>query len=119
MNEQSETLRQALAEICGTGIANPSTSATQRSMADHNASAWAEDFHRWALTRCVWHDRCFGGIGALHRDFCEWAIAHESPPCNRQTFERLLHEMGLLIADGLASGLVLREDFRGGGIVTS
>ncbi len=49
----------------------------------HNPSAWDEDFHRWALDRCVWRDRCFGGIGALHADFSEWSVAREDVLCTR------------------------------------
>jgi hypothetical protein len=74
---------------------------------------WAEDFQKWTLARCVYRDRCFGGIGSLHRDFCEWAIACEEPPCNRQIFEQLLDNAGFLSADGMVSGLILREDFEG------
>jgi hypothetical protein len=40
-------------------------------------SAWSEDLHRWLLEQCVYRDRCFNGIWALHRDFCEWVIAHD------------------------------------------
>ena len=76
----------------------------------HDPSAWAEDFHRWALARCVWRDRGFGGIGALHTDFSEWSIARDDVPCTRTTFERLLSDAGFFRADGLVSGLVLRED---------
>lgn len=76
----------------------------------HDPRAWAEDFQRWALARCVYRDRCFGGIGALHTDFCEWAIVSESVPCQRRTFEVLLTESGFLLAEGLVSGLFLTAD---------
>lgn len=76
----------------------------------HDPFAWAEDFHKWALSKCVFRDRCFGGIWALHRDFCEWTISRESVPCRRMTFERLLADQGFLLADGFVSGLILRED---------
>jgi hypothetical protein len=75
-----------------------------------NSFGWAEDFHRWALDHCVYRDRCFGGIGALHRDFCEWLIAHDEVPCTRQAFESLMDESGFFSVDGMVSGLILRED---------
>ena len=83
----------------------------------HDPAAWAEDFHRWALDRCVWRDRCFGGIGALHTCFCEWAIAHKSVPMQRTTFERLLRDHGFFFADGLVYGLLLAEDVKPGCIL--
>jgi hypothetical protein len=79
----------------------------------HDPAAWAEDFHRWMLERCVWRDRCFGGIGALHTSFCEWAISSHSVPCQRKTFERLLADAGFLVADGLVSGLISKADLWG------
>jgi hypothetical protein len=75
----------------------------------HDHAAWAEDFHRWALGCCVYRDRCFGGIGALHTDFCQSTNAHESVPCTRVTFEALLRDHGLFFADGIVYGLLLKE----------
>ena len=79
-------------------------------MAIPEASAWKEDFQRWAMVRCLYCPRDFGGIGALHRDFCDWCINHHSVPCVRAVFEQLVQMMGLLVADGLVSGLILKED---------
>lgn len=76
----------------------------------HDPAAWTEDFHRWALVRCCFRDRCFGGIGALHADFCNHQIARNDVPCQRSVFERLLRDAGFLFADGLVSGLVLKAD---------
>lgn len=73
--------------------------------------AWREPFHAWALSECVFKDRCFGGIGCLHVHFCEWADAHNAVPCTRQTFEQLLTDAGYLHADGFVSGLILSEDW--------
>lgn len=70
-----------------------------------------EDFQRWALDRCVYRNRCFGEIGALCGDFGEWAIAHDSVPCTRSTFEALLRAAGFLFADGLVSGLMLKGTY--------
>lgn len=77
----------------------------------HDPAAWAEDFHRWAFGCCVYRDRHFGGIGALHTDFCQWTNAHESVPCTRMTFEALLRDQGFFFADGLVYGLLLKEDW--------
>jgi hypothetical protein len=68
-----------------------------------------ESFHHWTLDRCIYRDRCFSEIGALWADFGEWAIAHDSLPCTRSTFEALLRDAGFLFADGLVSGLMLKR----------
>ena len=81
------------------------------SMIEHDSANWLEDFHRWILDRCLYRARCFGGVGALHRDFCEWASEHQFVPCTRRTFERLLSDQGFLLAEGLVSGLFLRADY--------
>lgn len=73
-------------------------------------SAWAEDFHRWALSCCVWRERAFGGIGRLHTHFSEWAACHESVPCTRQVFEAIIGSQGLFLADGLVYGIILTAD---------
>lgn len=76
----------------------------------HDPAAWVEDFHRWALNRCCFRDRCFGGIGALHMNFCDYQIARDEVPCQRSVFEALLRDAGFLFADGLVSGLILKAD---------
>ena len=76
-------------------------------------SPWAEDFHKWTLARCVYRDRCFGGISSLHRDFCEWVIAHDECPCTREAFVRLLDQCGFLFVDDFVSGLLLGDDLQG------
>jgi hypothetical protein len=59
--------------------------------------------------------RCFGGVNCLHIAFCEWESGHGGVPCNRETFERLLNELGFLVGEVsgviLVSGLILRADF--------
>ncbi len=74
-------------------------------------AAWRVVFHQWRTRQCVAKDRCFGGIGCLHLDFAEWAIAHDAVPSTRATFEALLDEAGFLHADGYVSGLILAEDW--------
>jgi hypothetical protein len=76
----------------------------------HTLEAWREPFGRWLDYACVRHPRGFGGVSCLHIAFCEWAIAHDDVPCTRETFESLLAEWGLLIADGMVSWLILKED---------
>ena len=76
----------------------------------HDPAALTEDFHRWALDRCCFRDRCFGGIGPLHADFCEHQMARNDVPCQRSVFEALLRNAGFLFADGLVSGLLLKTD---------
>jgi hypothetical protein len=77
----------------------------------HDPAEWRGPFVRWLESSCAYHPRCFGGIGCLHVAFCTWEIAHNGVPCTRDTFERMLEESGHLIAEGLVSGLILREDF--------
>jgi hypothetical protein len=79
-------------------------------MAIHDPAAWAEDFHRWALSRCVFRDRCFGGISALWRDFCEFQVSRDEVPCTRRTFEALIKEAGFFFADGRVYGLLLKPE---------
>ena len=90
---------------------NESVPEKERRMPAVDPFAWAEDFHRWALQRCIWHDRCFGGVASLHDDFCGWAIARNEVPCRREAFEWLLRHAGMFVVDGLVSGLILRQDF--------
>lgn len=78
----------------------------------HDPAAWAEDFQRWALDRCCFKDRSFGGIGALHTNFCEYQIARNDVPCQRNTFEALLSHAGFFHADGLIYGLILKAEYK-------
>jgi hypothetical protein len=74
--------------------------------------AWKDDFGRWVKEHCVrragYDD--WGGIGTLYVDFCEWTIDSGSVPCTRRTFEALLIDAGLRMADGLVSSLFLKVD---------
>ena len=99
-----EWMRQHRAPAAGAGRPKPA-------LPEVDPSAWSEDLHRWLLEQCVYRDRCFNGIWALHRDFCEWVIAHDGVPCHRPAFEQLLHGCGFLSADGMVYGLMLRVDF--------
>ena len=111
MQQQSEVLRRALeamAAICGPASMDQIEPPPQPMI--HAPAAWAEDFHLWAISRCIFRGRCFGGIGALLRDFCEWQVIRDEVPCTRRTFEALLRDAGFLFADGLVSGLLLKAD---------
>jgi hypothetical protein len=79
---------------------------------DHDPAAWREDFAGWRVESCIHREgrQDSGGIGCLWVDFCEWTVGRDSVPCPRRTFERLLEDAGLLVVDGLVSGLILRSD---------
>jgi hypothetical protein len=114
MSRQSETLSRAL-EALDMICQSPSAIAPKRepTLPVIDPFAWAEDFHKWTLAQCAYHDRCFGAVRGLHRDFCEWLIEHDEVPCTFDTFERLLQQVGFLIADGFVSGLVLQRTLAG------
>jgi hypothetical protein len=103
-----EGLREHKAEIIGL--------LESVSIPPHDPFEWAEDFHKWALARCLYRARDFGGMVALHRDFCKWEIAHDEVPCTHETFEHLVQGLGFLIADGMVSGLIFRADFEAVGL---
>ena len=66
----------------------------------------------WMLARCVYRDRCFGGVGALYLDLARWCAEQGRPmPASRRAFAVELQTEGfVLTADGLVYGLMLRED---------
>jgi hypothetical protein len=116
--KRSETVRKALkalAAICSPASVKAAPTRPSRrieqtvpasqGMATHDPAACAEDFHHWAITRCVFRDRCFGSVGALLSDFTEWQAMRDEAPCTRKTFESLLRAAGFLFADRLVSGL--------------
>ena len=71
---------------------------------------WRKSFAKWLDSACVRNPRCFGGVGCLHKAYCEWEERQGGVPCNRDTFELLLKELGFLIDEVLVSGLTFRED---------
>jgi hypothetical protein len=66
----------------------------------------------WLLEKCVYRARCSGGMGGLHLDFARWCAAQcLTLPESRRSFVAALQAAGFAVtADGLVSGLVLRED---------
>jgi hypothetical protein len=77
---------------------------------DCDHAAWKEEFHRWMLVRCTYKGRCFGGIEQLYANFREWCVSVGEVPCPSSGFVALLSEDGYFFANGLISGVVLRED---------
>jgi hypothetical protein len=71
-----------------------------------------EGWGLWMLARCVYRDRCFGGIGALYVDLARWCADHGRPvPASRRAFVTALQAEGFAVTlDGLVYGLMLRED---------
>ncbi len=86
----------------------------------HESAEWRETFAQWLDSVCARHPRAFGGVAALHLAYCEWEIARNGVPCTRETFERLLGELGFLIGEVagvvLVSGLAFREDVTSAGL---
>jgi hypothetical protein len=68
----------------------------------------------WLDSQCALHQRAFGGLVGLHLAFCEWEQARVGVPCTRETFARLLAELGFLMGEIegtlLVSGLIIKED---------
>jgi hypothetical protein len=66
----------------------------------------------WMLARCVYRDRCWGGIGALYLDLAQWCAEQGQPaPASRRAFTAELQAEGFAVTtDGLVYGLMLRED---------
>lgn len=102
-----EKLRQHKAEIIGV--------LDSAGIPPHDPAEWREPFVRWLDSACVISPRCFGGLPALHIAFCEWEAGRGGVPCTRDTFERLLSELGFLVGEvagvALVCGLILRADF--------
>jgi hypothetical protein len=67
----------------------------------------------WMLARCVYRDRCFGGVGALYLDLSRWCADHgQTAPESRRAFAAELQAEGFAVTtDGLVYGLMLGEDW--------
>lgn len=81
---------------------------------DHDIDPWREDFLRWLEGNCVSRpDREDStSVSCLLINFCEWGTTHNSVPCSRPVFERLLMGSGFRLKDGLASPLLLKADLQ-------
>lgn len=101
-----EELRQHKAEIIGL--------LESASTPPDDPAEWRKPFAKWLDSACVRNSRCFGGVACLHIAFCEWEAGRGGVPCNRDTFELLLKQLGFLMGEVggvvLVSGLTFRED---------
>lgn len=90
------------------------TNTPSASIQPHDLAKLREPFSRWLDSVCVRSPRCFSGVACLHIAFCEWVAERGGIPCDRETFERLLTELGILVGEVsgvvLVSGLTFRED---------
>jgi hypothetical protein len=75
---------------------------------------YEDGFDRWAKARCVWAERGWGGVRALHSDYAAWCAGPEGAevPCHLDTFRELLGWAGFTVSGSLVHGLMLREDLR-------
>jgi hypothetical protein len=75
-------------------------------------AAYEEAFHQWMQERCVFRDRAWGGVGALHRDYAIWCDhGCQDVPAGLPTFEKLLREEGFVVTEHrVVYGLLLAED---------
>lgn len=87
----------------------------------HDPAEWRKPFVQWLDSTCVRDPRAFGGVAALHSSFCDWEIARDEVPCNRQTFEGMLAELGFLMGKVrgtlLVSGLTFEDDLEDAGLL--
>jgi hypothetical protein len=85
-------------------------SPTLTGMALQDPEEWIPEFESWAPQECLFIDRSFGGLTALHIAFSEWCMRNRSVPCTRYVFEHLLTNQGFHISASLVHSLVLRRD---------
>ncbi len=80
---------------------------------DH--APYAEEFSRWALADCLFHDGCLWSVAAFHLRFCEWRIAEGTVGCMLATFAALLRSEGFTLGStttaGMVYGLVLKAEY--------
>jgi hypothetical protein len=73
--------------------------------------AFEEDLHWWAMQRCVFRDRCWGGVAGLHLDYVKWCEQTMDVPCSRAQFREWLVANGFFLNEGgLVYGLILGVD---------
>jgi hypothetical protein len=74
---------------------------------------------QWINQRCYFRDRCWGGVSVLHRDYFHWCTEDvREVPCSLSAFTEWLRSEGFhLNTDGLAYGLVLKQDLVAAGIL--
>jgi hypothetical protein len=96
-------------------------STPAESQSEHDPAAWADDLHDWAMARCVFRERAWGGLTVLHRDYVAWS--HQTgniPPATLPTFKAWATDQGFTLTDGgMVYGLVLGDDLRPGRVLTA
>jgi len=83
-----------------------------RAQQEQDAADDSDSFGLWMLARCVYRDRAWGGVGALHLDLARWCAAQgRALPESRRAFTAELQAEGFAVTtDGLVYGLMLGED---------
>jgi len=73
---------------------------------------YAVHVQEWALDRCIWKDKAWGGLHVLHADFSYWCSARGVASTSRSHFEAFLEDQGFHVdrAYKLCYGLYLRDD---------
>jgi hypothetical protein len=73
--------------------------------------AFEDELHRWAMERCVFRDRCWGGISGLHLDYRLWCREVMYVPCSEEQFTQWIGNNSFYVNEGgLVYGLILRVD---------
>ena len=68
----------------------------------------------WLIDRCVYRDRTWTAIWALHRDFTSWRAERWQPiPTSQKSFEAALVEEGFYVEDGFCYGLIPSDHLNG------
>jgi hypothetical protein len=115
MLSRRESLRRALV-LSGTSPVTRRTEILVQVRYVHDPligdpEAWEGELHQWASARCVFRDRAWGGVAALHRDYVEWSHATGNiPPATLATFQVWLAWQGFTLTGPLVYGLLLAED---------
>jgi hypothetical protein len=75
-------------------------------------ATFAAALHAWAMQRCVFSDRSFGGIVVFHKDYVEWCREEGlDVPCSLAHFRAWLLAEGFVVSDfALVYGLLLTPD---------
>ena len=58
---------------------------------------WAEVYMAWLSSRCAVDTRFMTNLLPLYRDFAAWCEARNDWPCDRDAFEALLAQSGLVL----------------------
>jgi hypothetical protein len=75
-------------------------------------AAWEKELHQWTKAHCIFCDRAWGGVAALHRDYVDWSHATGNiPPATFATFREWIVWQGFTVTGSLVHGLLLAEDF--------